>query len=216
MCGRFGFTLIAGTWSRYEIEAPPTHMSSRYNIAPSQDALVVTRNSPKKGQLMQFGLIPFWAKENKGFVINARAESILEKTMFKKSILERRCLIPASFFFEWQRKLSIKIPFAIALKDEEQFSFAGIYGENEIGGKIVKSFAIITTVPNAIMKPIHDRMPVILDRNEEDEWLDPDMIESERIDKFLDPYPADKMKAWKISTLVNKPQNDFKEILKPV
>lgn len=82
MCGRFGFTLIAGTWSRYEIESPPTHVTSRYNIAPSQDALVVTRNSPNKGQLMQFGLLPFWAKENKGYVINSRGETIFEKTMF--------------------------------------------------------------------------------------------------------------------------------------
>lgn len=82
--------------------------------------------------------------------------------------------------------------------------------------KKILSFAIITTVPNEIMKPIHDRMPVILSRNEEDEWLDPDMIEQERIEKFLDPYPTSEMKAWKISSLVNKPENDFKEILKPL
>ena len=216
MCGRFGFTLIAGTWSRYEIEAPPTHISSRYNIAPSQDALVVTRNSPKKGQLMQFGLLPFWAKENKGYVINARSETVFEKTMFKKGILERRCLIPASFFFEWKRTKGIKIPYAFKIKDDETFSFAGIYGENEIDGKKILSFAIITTAPNSLMKPIHDRMPVILSRDEEDAWLDPDMIEQKRIQEFLDPFPSDEMKLWQVSTLVNKPQNDFKEILKPV
>lgn len=216
MCGRFGFTLIAGTWSRYEIEAPPTHMTSRFNIAPSKETLVVTRNSPKKAQLMQFGLIPFWAKENKGYVINARSETIFEKTMFKKSIIERRCLVPASFFFEWKRTPDIKIPYAIKLKDEEQFSFAGIYGENEIGGKKILSFAIITTSPNSLMRDIHDRMPVILSRDEEDEWLDPDMIDPDRIEKFLDPYPSADMTSWKISTLVNKPANDFKEILKPI
>lgn len=98
---------------------------------------------------------------------------------------------------------------------EDVFAFAGIYNESEIEGKKVLSFAIITTSPNSIMKPIHDRMPVILSREEEDEWLDPDMIEKERIEKFLDPYPSEKMKAWQISSLVNKPQNDFKEILKP-
>ena len=216
MCGRFGFTLIAGTWSRYEIEAPPTHISTRYNIAPSQNALVVTRNSPKKGQLMQFGLIPFWAKENKGYVINARSETIFEKTMFKKAVVERRCLIPASFFFEWQRTKTVKIPYAISLKKDGLFSLAGIYGENEIEGKKILSFAIITTLPNEIMKPIHDRMPVILSQEEEDDWLDPDMIEQERIEKFLDPYPTKDIKAWKISSLVNKPQNDFKEIIKPI
>lgn len=216
MCGRFGFTLIADTWSRYEIEAPPTHISTRYNIAPSQEALVVTRNSPKKGQLMQFGLLPFWAKENKGYVINARSETIFEKTMFKKSVVERRCLIPASFFFEWKRTPEIKIPYAFKLKDEELFSFAGIYNETKIDGKNILSFAIITTSPNDLMRSVHDRMPVILSREEEDEWLDPDMIEPERIKKFLDPYPALEMKSWKISTLVNKPQNDFKEILNPL
>lgn len=215
MCGRYGFTLIAGTWSRYEIDAPPTHISTRYNISPSQSALVVTRNSPKKGQLMQFGLLPFWVKENKGYVINARAETIFEKTMFKKGIRERRCIIPASFFFEWKRTPTVKIPYAINLKNEELFSFAGIYGENEIDGEVIKSFAIITTISNSLMEPIHNRMPVILSRDEEDEWLDTDMIEPERVTKYLDPYPAEKMHAWKISTLVNKPQNDFKEILLP-
>jgi len=216
MCGRYGFTLIAGTWSRYEIEAHPTHITTQYNIAPSQEALVVTRNSPNKGQLMQFGLLPFWTKKNKGYVINARSETIFEKNMFRKGIIERRCLIPASFFFEWKRTPEIKIPFAFKVKDADQFSFAGIWGENEINGKPIKSFAIITTQPNSIMKPVHDRMPVILSRDEEDDWLDPDMIEKERIEKFLNPYPADEMDAWKISTLVNKPQNDFKEILKPI
>lgn len=216
MCGRYGFTLIAGVWSRYEIEAPPTHINSRYNIAPSQDAVVVTRNSPKKAQLMQFGLLPFWAKENKGYVINARSESIFEKTMFKKAIFERRCLIPASFFFEWQRANSVKIHYAFKLNDEEVFSFAGIWGENEIDGKKFMSFAIITTGPNEIMKTVHDRMPVILSRDEEDAWLDPDMVEEERIKEFLDPYPSEEMKSWRVGTLVNKPQNDFKEILIPV
>lgn len=217
MCGRYGFLLTGDlTWRRFEIESAPQRASSRYNIAPSQEAPVITRNSPKKAQMMQFGLLPFWTHENKGYVINARAETIFEKTMFKKSVAERRCLIPASFFFEWQRTPEIKIPFAFKVTDEDVFSFAGIYNENEIGGKKILSFAIITTVPNSIMKPVHDRMPVILSREEEDEWLDPDMIEPERIEKFLDPFPTEKMKAWKISSLVNKPQNDFKEILKPV
>src|SRR5690606_22287147 len=160
----------------------------------------------------QFGLIPFWAKENKGYVINARAETIFEKTMFKKGVIERRCLIPASFFFEWKKTPELKIPYAISLKDSELFSFAGIYVENENEGNKIPSFAIITTAHNSLMKPIYDRMPVILSKDEEDEWLDPDMVEPERIEKFLDPYPTDKMKAWKISSLVNKPQNDFKEI----
>lgn len=215
MCGRYGFMMTGDTWRRYEIESKSAHNTTRYNLAPSQQAPIITRNSPKKVQLMQFGLLPFWTKENKGFVINARAETIFEKTMFKKSILERRCLVPASFFFEWQRTKEVKIPYAIKVIDEDVFSFAGIYGESEINGKKILSFAIITTSPNSLMKPIHDRMPVILSRDEEDEWLDTDMIEQERIEKFLDPYPSDKMKAWKISSLVNKPENDFKEILKP-
>jgi len=216
MCGRYGFMLTGDSWRRFEIESATVHNTTRYNLAPSQEAPIITRNSPKKVQLMQFGMLPFWAKENKGYVINARADTIFEKTMFKKSVIERRCLVPASFFFEWQRKPDIKIPYAIKLVDEDVFAFAGIYNETEIDGKKLLSFAIITTVPNSIMKPIHDRMPVILSKEEEDEWLDPDMIEPERIEKFLDPFPSDKMKAWQISSLVNKPQNDFKEILKPI
>lgn len=124
--------------------------------------------------------------------------------------------MPASFYFEWMRTPNAKLPYAFNVKDEEQFSFAVIYGENEIGGEKILSFAIITTSPNKMTGKIHDRMPVILSRDEEDEWLDPDMNEVERIQKFLDPYPADEMTSWKISTLVNKPQNDFKEILKPL
>lgn len=215
MCGRFGFTKVGeDTWTRFEIE-PVVKVSARYNIAPSQEALVITRNSPKKGQMMQFGFLPFWAKENKAYVINARAETLFEKTMFKKAITERRCIVPSDFFFEWKRTPDIKIPYAFSLKNNEVFSFAGISGENEIDGKKVLSFAIITTEPNEIMQPIHNRMPVILSRDEEEEWLDPDMIEPERIEKFLNPYPSDEMQMWKISTLVNKPQNDFREILRP-
>lgn len=216
MCGRYGFMLTGDSWRRFEIESSSVHNTTRYNLAPSQTAPIITRNSPKKVQMMQFGLIPFWAKENKGYVINARSETIFEKTMFKKSVIERRCLVPASFFFEWQRKPDIKIPYAIKVTNEDVFAFAGIYNETEIEGKKILSFAIITTSPNSLMKPIHDRMPVILTQEEEDEWLDPDMIEPERIEKFLDPFPSEKMKAWKIGSLVNKPQNDFKEILKPI
>jgi putative SOS response-associated peptidase YedK len=216
MCGRFGFTFDDNTWKRFEIESGPQRASNRYNIAPSQEAVVVTRHSPNKAQLMQFGMLPFWAHENKGYVINARAETVFEKAMFRKNITERRCLVPATFFFEWRRTKDVKIPYAFKVKDEDAFSFAGIYSEVTIDGHEKQSFAIITTQPNAIMRPVHNRMPVILSREEEDEWLNPDIIEPERLEKFLDPFPSEMMEAWKISTLVNKPSNDFKEILKPL
>jgi putative SOS response-associated peptidase YedK len=120
---------------------------------------------------------------------------------------EGRCLIPATHFFEWQKLADGKQPFAFALSEQKAFAFAGVYNDS--------GFVILTTLPNTLMEPVHNRMPCILAKDVEDDWLNPDTSEDQLI-AMLKPYPADQMKKWPVSSLVNKPQNNFPEILKPI
>jgi len=163
-------------------------------------------------------LIPFWAKDKSigNKMINAKAETIMEKASFKNPFKRKRCLVLSDGFYEWKRiSPKEKIPYRIHMEDESLFAMAGIWDtwKNE-EGEPVNSFAIITTSPNELMENIHNRMPVIFDRKDEKAWLnetDTDFLQS-----LLKPFPAKKMTAYSISKLVNYPKNDSVEILKPV
>jgi putative SOS response-associated peptidase YedK len=221
MCGRYGFTTPDKLTKRYynDLVLPPTATSlrPRYNIAPSQVVPVITALHTLA--LMQWGLVPFWARDG-GRIrpqINARAEGIEDKATFRKAFRLQRCLIPASFFFEWQRTPSGSVPYLFKLKTDDIFSFAGLYDvwRGSDGTELV-SCAIITTQPNELIAPIHNRMPVILHSDEEETWLNPDTTEPEQLHRFLKPYPADAMAAYPVSRLVNLPTNDTPEVIKPV
>lgn len=219
MCGRFGFTTPDKLTKRYynDLVLPAaTELRPRYNIAPSQTIPVIT--SDHTLALMQWGLVPFWAREGIKIKpqINARAEGIESKATFRKPFRTQRCLIPASFFFEWKRTSDTKIPYLFKLKQEEIFSFAGIYDTwHGNDGKELLSCAIITTEPNSLLSPIHNRMPVILHRDDEHAWLSPDTIEPEHLHHFLKPYPATEMEAYQVSRAVNSPANDTPSLIQP-
>jgi putative SOS response-associated peptidase YedK len=190
---------------------------------------------------MQWGLVPHWAKDPKiGYkMINARAESVAEKPSFREPFKKQRCLVPATGFYEWPldpKNPKRKVPLFVHLKSDELFAFAGIWsmwlvptrGElsrtSELdpegikgveGGRVLKTYSLITTEPNPMLAKYHDRMPVILSRDEEEKWLDPAANVSD-LQKLLNPYPADQMEAYEVSTLVNKPVNDTAENIKPV
>jgi putative SOS response-associated peptidase YedK len=217
MCGRFGFTSTKKIKSHYGISTSIPDLKPRYNIAPSQKHPVLGNNGNLEEML--WGLIPFWTKDLKEahIQINARDDSVSEKPMFKKSFTLRRCLIPADFFFEWKRTDGAKIPYVFKLKNDDMFSFAGLFDAwTSKNNEEIKSFAIITTSPNSLIEEVHNRMPVILHKNDYNSWLNPDETNAEKLISFLKPFPSAEMISYRISTLVNKPINDNSSILEKI
>jgi putative SOS response-associated peptidase YedK len=212
MCGRFTLVEPTAVAERFSVTAyDPSVVRPRYNIAPAQDILAVVPNEGRRIEWFRWGLIPHWAKEaNAGYrMINARAETIAEKPAFRRSLQTKRCLIPADGFYEWQATGQGKVPMYVRLRAGGLFAFAGVYDFWRSGeGQPVVSCSIITTGPNDLMAPIHNRMPVILAREVEEAWLDPDIVEPEHLLPLLRPYPAEAMEAYPVSRLVNAPKND--------
>ncbi len=218
MCGRYGFVPKENFYTRFDIDNHLATLEARYNAAPGQLMVVVTRNSPNKAVFMKWGLIPHWAQDPKiGYqMINARAETVRQKPAFCNSLVSKRCLVPASGFFEWKKAEDGKIPYYIHLQNTDIFSFAGLFDTWTDGeGKEISSYTIITTTPNDFMVSIHDRMPVILQEVDEKIWLDPDIKDIENLMGLLKPYPSSEMIAYPVSRDVNKPENDDENILKP-
>lgn len=190
-----------------------------YNISPGTDILALLNLPDRPLETVRWGLIPGSAKVPAiGYtMINARSESIAVRPVFRLAFLRRRCIIPADGFFEWKTDGKVKQPFAIRLKSKEPLAMAGIWERwKDPKGNEVRSTAIITTSPNALMEKIHDRMPVILARDTWQKWLDPEEVKPEYLQDLLKPYPAEEMEAWPISALVNSPKNDGPEVLEPV
>jgi len=220
MCGRFTFILPSRKklQDQFAVTAIPENLASRYNAAPSQNLPVITNEQPKNIVLYRWGLVPHWAKDIKiGYkMINARAETITEKPSFKNAFKKRRCLVLADGFYEWQKNKDGKIPHRIMLKDKSPFGFAGLWESwKDDQGKELRSFTIITTESNALVKNFHDRMPVILSPEQKNDWLDFD-LQQEKLIKMLKPYPENKMTAYPVSSLVNSPKNDVPEVIQEI
>ena len=222
MCGRF--TLIRdpeAIITRFALKTIPFEFIPRYNIAPSQliPGLYTDQHGQRRITLFKWGLVPSWAKDEKiGFkMINARAESLLEKPAFKNLVTRRRCVIPADGFYEWQQMEGGKQPKRILLKSEELFGMAGLFDSwRSPEGHIVNSCTIITTRPNELMTPIHDRMPVILRREAEDLWLNPKTQDPQLLQALLEPYDAQQMRAYSVSAQVGNPRNDGPQCIEEI
>ncbi len=219
MCGRFALTHIAGFWTRFAVIDRQATLGPRFNIAPSQTVPVIVSGSGNRAMPMRWGLVPFWAKDPKigDKLINARAETVAIKPAFRTSLKGRRCLVPATGFYEWRKGKPGKVPYYVRMKDDSLFAFAGLY-ERWKGpdGSELLTFTIITTTPNAIMERIHDRMPVILDPSEEGRWLAKESLTEDDRAGLLDPYPARGMEAFEVSTAVNSPANESEELIRPI
>lgn len=203
MCGRF--VLAAdGTaiQQQFNLTETPT-IEARYNIAPTQPVAVITNAEPTALTYHRWGLIPSWAKDPSigSRMINARAETAHEKPSFRSAFKRRRCLIPASGFYEWTKRDSGKVPMYIHLDDHAPFAFAGLWEvwHSPDGGEI-HSCTILTTEPNDLIKPLHNRMAVILDEADYDMWLSPDELPADALKPMLRPYRADAMRAYEVST----------------
>jgi putative SOS response-associated peptidase YedK len=223
MCGRYRLSRRKQIIEeRFDTPDWQDDWSPRYNIAPTQPVPVI-RQHPKEPvrqiSTMRWGLVPHWAKDASGAAstINARSETAAEKPAFRDPIRYRRCLIPADAFYEWKRTGTSKQPFCFELNEGELFAFAGLWdGWKNAEGQWIKTFTILTTTPNAVTSAIHDRMPVILDRESYDLWLDPGMTNVQVILELLKPYAARLMRSYPISTRINHVANDDEECSRPV
>ena len=213
MCGRY--TEIASDdelIEHFDIEqAPPRE--PRYNIAPTQDAPIVclNRDGQRRMAMHRWGLIPFWADDAKigARLINARSETVAETPAFRDAFRGRRCLVPTSGFYEWRRlDAKTKRPYFIRLREPAPFAFAGLRARwQSPDGPAIRSYTILTTTPNAVMAPLHDRMPVIIHPADYALWLDPDAPPGALLD-LLRPAPDDALEAYGVSPRVNRPAVD--------
>ena len=219
MCGRFvRKDKIEAIAKRFAVEEVESDLAPSYNVAPTQQVAVVVLDPAPRLVSMRWGLIPWWAEDPKigNKLINARSESLTSKAAFKESFVKRRCLVVANGFFEWKKVGKARTPLLIHLKSDELFGFAGLYDRwKSPTGERITSCTIITTDPNELVLPIHDRMPVILARNVERAWLDPETVEEPKLLAMLKPYTADDMAAYEVSDLVNSPAHDSPECIEP-
>lgn len=220
MCGRFTITLEARELQlNLSIGELPEDWQPRFNIAPSQLIPVVVDAGQRKVEWMQWGLVPFWAKSSgiSSKLINARAETVAEKTAFRQSFLQRRCLILADGFFEWLKTGGRSIPstpYFFHEKNKAPFTFSGLWDRWEgTDGKVLKSCTIITCNANEVVKPIHHRMPVILDEANRWEWLSSN--EPQELQSLLVPIREDFLNTYPVSRLVNNPNIDSEDCLLP-
>lgn len=223
MCGRFAITLpkeaMADLFDVQIDAAAAEALRPRYNVAPSQAIPVIAlgQDGTRKLVMMRWGLHPAWLKEPPGAksMINARAETAADKPFFRDAFKKRRCLIPADGFYEWKRDGEIKQPFFIRRKDRAPMVFAGLWerwkGE---GDETVLTVAMLTVGPNAVMKPIHDRMPVLLEPDAFAFWLDP-KSPREPLEWMARPAPDTVLEAYPVSRRVNRPAEDDPDLIAP-
>ncbi|RSK49378.1 SOS response-associated peptidase [Hymenobacter rigui] len=223
MCGRYTQTLPGPVLAqRFEATAP-AELATTYNAAPSQRLAVITNARPDEIQLLQWGLVPAWVKDRSAGPqpINARAETLAEKPSFRTLLRQRRCLVLADSFYEWQQQplpgLPVKTPHRILLTQAEPFAFAGLWDEwvDRATGEVLPTFTIVTTEPNALMARLHHRMPVILpDRAAELAWLAEGPADAHQA--LLRPLPDGYLTEYVVSKAVNSPAHNGPELLDPV
>jgi len=220
MCGRFTLLTLGQFTDLFPwIRLPAMPVRSRYNIAPSQEIAVVPNDGKHQIDFYRWGLVPFWAKEasigNK--MINARMETLAEKSAYRAALRSRRCLIPADGFYEWKKvNGGGKIPMYIGMKSHQPFAFAGLWEKwRAADGADVRTCTIITGPPNELMRPIHDRMPVIVRPEDYRRWIEPGQREAQEMLPMLGTYPAGEMEAFAVGTKVNSPAIDSPECMEP-
>ncbi len=218
MCGRFSLEApIESLKERFDAILKVS-VQPRFNIAPGQQSAIITSELPREIVMARWGLIPHWAKDPKIAykTINARVEGIESKPAYREAFKKHHCLVLADSFYEWKKTGEAKQPFRIMRKDGAPFAFAGLCSSwQNPNGKNVLTFTIITGTPNSLVKEIHGRSPIILEEKSEQLWLKDDLSIQDSLE-LLSVFPASKMKAYPISTLVNSPRNDVPEVTQPL
>lgn len=222
MCGRYTLVRVEDVIEKFPwIEHPQFDWSPRYNIAPSQPVLAVANDQPTRLVHLAWGLVPSWAKDPSvgNRMINARAETLADKPSFRTALKRRRCLVLADGFYEWQSRpgQKVKTPMLIRMRDHKPFAFAGLWDHwHGADGSEIRSCTIITTTPNELMRPIHDRMPAILAEDAHQAWLVAGDADPAAMARLLGPHPADAMEAMDVSRYVNAPGNEGPKCVEPV
>lgn len=215
MCGRYSLTTPVEVLRRLFGFAEVPNLAPRYNIAPTQEVPVVRLgdDGARHLHLLRWGLIPSWAKDRKigNRLIMARGESVASTPAFRAAFLSRRCLVPADGFYEWKIEQGQRRPWRITPVESEAFAFAGLWERwrDPQSADAVDSFTIITTIANALLKPIHDRMPVILETQDQQRWLQPSAGDDGR--DLLRPFAVQGLRAYPVGPVVNSPANDVPE-----
>lgn len=219
MCGRFSIATpgprLVEAFAVVRDGALFDDLAPRYNVAPSQHIPAIRLDAGERAAcLLRWGLIPSWAQDEKlGYkMINARAETVAEKPAFRAAFKRRRCLIPATGFYEW-RQANGKQPYNVRRRDGAPFALAGLWEHWAHAGQAIESCTIIVTDANDLMRAIHDRMPVIITPKDYDLWLNPEVGDGERLLPLLIPYPGEDLELYPVSRLVNSPKNDRPELL---
>ncbi len=221
MCGRFALTVDLKTLiAVFGISAVRGELVPRYNIAPSQQVAGIRQSDGANRELTFFrwGLVPQWAKDASiGYrMINARAETAAEKPSFRGPLRSRRCVIPATAFFEWKRTATAKVPFCIRHRDRTPLAFAGLWDRWQGADGVVETCSILTTAANSALAELHDRMPVILSDRTVAPWLDPENSDAAFLSSLLAPCPAERLEIYPVARLVNNASNDLPACLEPV
>lgn len=228
MCGRYGRRAdkqrIAEWMQTHDANVfDESYFAPSYNVAP-QSLQPVVRLDSETGQreltVMRWGLIPFWAKDSKiGYsTINAKSETVTTSPAFREAMKRRRCLVPAEWFYEWQKiDAKTKQPYAIGLRDGSLFALAGLWEtwKDKTKDQVLETYTVLTTDPNELMEPIHNRMPVILAPKDYQRWLEPGEPTHLPVD-MLRPYPAEEMRAWKVGNGVGNVRNNEPGLIAPL
>jgi putative SOS response-associated peptidase YedK len=222
MCGRYTARWDLQAFSQ-EFETPTPLFGPNYNIAPQSDVPIIRLHGNKReAAIVRWGFVPAWAKSPEAFqatLFNARSETLAEKPTFRNAVKSRRCLIPTSGFYEWQRFGASKQPYFIHHTEADPFAFAGLWerweGGLEFEGRVLETCTVLTTEANGLIKPLHDRMPVILQRKDYDEWLDPTFKSVERLGHLLRPFP-ELLRLYPVSRRVGHVSNNDEKLLNPV
>jgi putative SOS response-associated peptidase YedK len=218
MCGRYTLSTPVGMLAEeFGLGGNLPELPASYNVAPTQEVpAILGSDGGRRLELLRWGLVPAWADDPQigARMINARSETAAEKPSFRRAFRGRRCLIPADGFYEWQKAPGGKQPYHIHMKDRRPFAFAGLWESWGKGDDEIRSCAILTTRANALVGEIHDRMPVILDHDAYDVWLDP-ASERDELAGLLAPFPEEEMEAYPVSRLVNSPRNNDPRCVEP-
>jgi len=220
MCGRFVRTSSIREIAEYfDVDQPSFEVQPSYNIAPTQDIIIINNRGVKQLVKCHWGFVPSWSKDfSVGYrMINARSETVAEKPSFRSAFIKQRCLVIANGFYEWQVEKKRKIPVYIHLKSGKPFGFAGLYSVwTSPEGEKICTCTILTTESNDLISSIHDRMPVIIPRDKEDLWLDPSVNDVETLKGLLNSFPSKEMELARVSDRVNSPRYNSPDNIKAV
>jgi len=217
MCGRFTLTTMDDIVNEFDLSQPPLGFEPRYNIAPTQQAWVVTNRSPRVVESFRWGLVPHWAKDMSigSKLLNARGETLADKPSFRNAYERRRCLVVADGFFEWRRAGKRKVPH-YAHNRSGLVAFAGLWERwRKPDGERLLSFTVVTTEPNKLIAPLHNRMPVVIGKQDYGRWLHEEPLPPEALDDLIRPADEDQFELFEVAPIVNSPHNDEPACVEP-